>query len=58
MTDYHVDHVDQAVDAVEALCAPDQMSKVEAVDFLEEVIARLRSSIEALYVEIENEDEE
>jgi hypothetical protein len=55
MTDYHVD---QAVEAAEALCAPDQMSKVEAVDFLEEVIARLWSSIEALNVEIENEDEE
>jgi hypothetical protein len=52
------DVVEEAVDAVEALCAPDQMTKGEALEFLEEVIGRLRSSIEALRDEIENEAEE
>jgi len=50
--------VDDAVDAVQAFCTPDQMSKTDAIDFLEEVIARLQTSIEALQDEIENRTDE
>lgn len=46
--------IQEAVDAVEALCAPELMSKAEAVEFLESVVARLDSSIEALKDEIAN----
>lgn len=49
------DLVDRAVEAVEKLCEPGKMSKAEAVDFLEDVISRLESSVEALKEEIENE---
>lgn len=48
--------IDEAVDAVEALCAPDLMSKPEALEFLESVIERLKSSCEALREEIANEE--
>jgi hypothetical protein len=48
--------VNQAAEAVEALCTPEKMpSKADALDFLEDVIARLKSSAEALEEEIENE---
>ena len=50
--------VDDAVDAVQTFCMPDQMSKTDAIDFLEEVIARLQTSIEALQDEIENRTDE
>lgn len=47
--------VDKAVEAVEAMCAPAMMpDKKEALDFLEDVIARLESSADALREEIEN----
>lgn len=47
--------VDNAVDYVEALCAPAKMpDKGNAVDFLEAVIERLQSSVEALREEIDN----
>ena len=49
--------VTEAVELVEGLCGPGQMSKPEAVEFLEEVIERLRTSIEALRDEIANEEE-
>lgn len=48
--------VDKAVEAVEAMCAPDQMpSKATAVDFMESVIERLQTSVEVLREEIDNE---
>lgn len=47
--------VDKAVDEVEAHCTPDKMSKQQAMDFLEDVIARLESSVEALREEIDND---
>lgn len=48
--------VDEAVELVEGMCGPSQMSKAEALEFLEEVIERLRASVEALHTEIENEE--
>ena len=53
-----MDNIELAVDYVEALCTPDKMSKSQAVDFLEDVIARLRTSVEALNDEIQNEEAE
>lgn len=47
--------VTRAVTAVEEHCGPDKLTKSAAVEFLEEVIDRLQSSIEALEEEIENE---
>lgn len=49
--------VDKAVEAVEAMCSPDKMSKVVAAEFLEDVISRLESSLEALRDEMKNEEE-
>lgn len=40
--------VEEAVSAVEKLCEPERMSPEEAIDFLEDVVSRLQSSIEAL----------
>lgn len=48
--------VDEAVELVEGMCAPGVMTKQEAVDFLEDVLARLESSVEALREEIDNEE--
>lgn len=48
--------VNEAVEAIEALCPPGFMSKAEAIDFLEDVIDRLQSSIEALREEVADED--
>jgi hypothetical protein len=54
-----MDHaIDMAVEQVEEHCTPSRMGKAESVDFLEGVIARLRSSIEALNEEIGNDKEE
>jgi polyhydroxyalkanoate synthesis regulator phasin len=47
--------VDEAVDAVESMCAPGFMTKQEAVDFLEDVIARLESDVDALREQIEKD---
>lgn len=48
--------VEKAVERVEEFCSPSRMpAKADAVDFLEDVIAQLQSSIEALREEIENE---
>jgi hypothetical protein len=47
--------IEQAVEKVEEMCEPKKMpSKKTAVDFLEGVIERLQSSVEALREEIEN----
>jgi len=47
-----------AVDHVNSLCAPERMSKADAKEFLEIVVGRLESSIEALEEELENEGDE
>ncbi len=47
--------VQEAVNAVENLCSPELMDKEAAIDFLEDVIASLESSKEALEEELENE---
>lgn len=50
--------VQKAVDAVNEFCTPEKMpAKQDAVDFLEEVVADLQSSIEALEEEIAEEEE-
>jgi hypothetical protein len=49
--------VQQATNAVNDLCAPDKMSKADAVDFLESVIENLQTSVDVLKEEIENEDD-
>jgi len=48
--------VNQAVEAVERLCSPDKMTKEQAIDFLEDVISQLDSSLEALREETEDEE--
>jgi hypothetical protein len=48
--------VTEAIEAVEAMCTPDRMSKTDAIDFLEDVVARLESSIEALRDETAEDD--
>jgi hypothetical protein len=48
--------VREAVEAVEEMCRPERMSKAEAVDFLEDVVAQLESSMEALHEEIANDE--
>lgn len=40
---------------VMALCTPEQMTKQEALDFLEALMARLKGAVEALHEEVENE---
>lgn len=45
--------VNAAAEAVEEFCSPDKMSKPEAIDFLEDVISRLRSSMEAIQEEMD-----
>jgi len=50
--------VNEAVEKVNEYCTPEKMSKEDAVDFLEDVIAQLESSKDALEEEIENEQEE
>jgi gas vesicle protein len=47
-----------AVDFVNAMCGPDKMLKTEAREFLEIVIDRLETAVEALEEEIENENED
>lgn len=47
-----MNNVDLAVEFVEELCEPQKMSQTDALDFLEGVVARLQSSIEALKEEI------
>jgi hypothetical protein len=49
------DIIDEAANEVEEHCAPGKMSKPQAKDFLERVIERLQSSVEALEEEMENE---
>jgi len=51
------DKITEAVDLVEGLCAPDLMTKAEAIEFLQEVIDRLYASIESLREEIADEEE-
>jgi hypothetical protein len=48
--------VDEAVGKVEAMCAPDKMSRKEAADFLEDVVALLEASIDCLRNELWEED--
>lgn len=51
--------VNKAAEKVLDMCTPQQMpSKADAKDFLEDVIANLRSSVEALDEEIEAESDE
>jgi polyhydroxyalkanoate synthesis regulator phasin len=50
--------VQQAVNAVNELCAPEKMSKQEAIDFLEDVMSDLQSAVDALQDEIDNESDE
>jgi hypothetical protein len=52
------DKVNEAIDLVEGLCAPDLMTKSEAIEFLQEVIDRLYASIESLREEIADEEED
>jgi hypothetical protein len=52
MTD---NRADEAIELVEAMCAPDKMDKTSAAHFLEEVIARLESALEAVREEIAEE---
>lgn len=47
-----------ADNAVSELCGPELMSKAQAVEFLELVVERCRSSIEALNEEMENAEED
>jgi hypothetical protein len=59
MTEQQIEtEIDAAIDQVEERCTPDKMSKSEAVDYLEGVIARLRTSVEALEEEIGNAGDE
>jgi hypothetical protein len=46
--------IDAAVADVEKRCEPDDMTKAEAVDYLETVISHLQMSIEALREEMGN----
>jgi prefoldin subunit 5 len=48
--------VDEAVGAVYAMCAPGFMTTNDAIDFLEDVLARLEARIEVLRNEIEEDD--
>ena len=50
--------VNKATEAVQEYCTPEKMSKEDAIDFLEDVIAQLESSKEAIEEEIENEGKE
>jgi hypothetical protein len=49
--------VDEAVDAVESMCAPGFMTRQDAVDFLEDVIARLEADVDALREQIEKDQQ-
>lgn len=47
--------VEKADDFIMKLCEPKEMGKEEAVDYLEDVIARCRSAIEALREEMDDD---
>lgn len=50
--------LEEAMDFIDRMTAPDKMSKAEAKDFQEMLIDRLRSNVEALDEEMKNEEED
>jgi len=50
--------VDEACLLIEGMCAPNVMSMAEAVDFLEDVLARLEQVADAMRAQLDGEQQQ